>query len=131
MQLVSKSDNSCYIYFHQAFNDKIVIAHCLVQYRQTFSSFLIFCYYFTHLKARKISFKIWKTQKKYLWYCTNQCAITSAYHFYFTTQTRFHLKRVYNELTTSFSFCIIPPIRDHPFSTYAKFSKELTIFTPW
>ena len=47
----------------QAFNDKVVIAHCLVQYWQIFSSFLIFCCYFTRLKAREISYKIWETRK--------------------------------------------------------------------
>ena len=42
----------------QALKDKVVIARCLVQYWQIFSSFLIFCYYFTRLKAREISYKI-------------------------------------------------------------------------
>ena len=46
-------------------NDKVVIARCLVQYWQIFSSFLIFCYYFTRLKAREISYNIWETQKRF------------------------------------------------------------------
>ena len=41
MQLVSKQDNSCYIWCQQAFNDTVVIACCLVQYWQIFPSFLI------------------------------------------------------------------------------------------
>ena len=59
----SKWDNSWYILFRQAFNDKVVITRCLVQYLQIFSSFLIFCCYFTRLKAREISCKIWETRK--------------------------------------------------------------------
>ena len=51
------------IWFQQAFNDKVVIARCLVQYWQIFSWFLIFCYYFTRLRAREISRKIWEIQK--------------------------------------------------------------------
>ena len=61
MQLVS--NNSWFIWFKQAFNDKVVIARCLVQYWQMFSSFPIFCYCFTCLKAHKISCKIWETWK--------------------------------------------------------------------
>ena len=38
----------------QTFNDKAVTVRCLVQYRQIFSSFLIFCRYLTRLKAREI-----------------------------------------------------------------------------
>ena len=53
-----KQDSSCYIPFQRAFNDKVVIARSLVQYWQIFSSFLIFCYYFTRLKAREISCKM-------------------------------------------------------------------------
>ena len=34
-------DNSRCILFKQAFNDKVVIARCLMQYWQIFSSFLI------------------------------------------------------------------------------------------
>ena len=34
-----------------------------MQYFQIFSSFLIFCCYFTRLKAREISFKIWETRE--------------------------------------------------------------------
>ena len=60
------SNNSHYIWFQQAFNDKVVIAHCLMQYWQIFSSFLIFCYYFTHLKALEISCKIWEARKIFL-----------------------------------------------------------------
>ena len=37
-----------------------------MQYWQIFSSFLIFCYYFTRLKAREISCKIWETRKIFL-----------------------------------------------------------------
>ena len=49
--------------FRPAFNDKVVIARCPVQYWQIFSSFLIFCCYFTRLKAREISCKKWETRK--------------------------------------------------------------------
>ena len=49
--------------FRPAFNDKVVIARCPVQYWQIFSSFLIFCCYFTLLKAREISCKIWETRR--------------------------------------------------------------------
>ena len=56
-------DNSCYIWFQQAFNGKVVIARYLMQYLQIFSSFLLFCYYFTRLKAPEISCKIWETRK--------------------------------------------------------------------
>ena len=49
--------------FKQAFNYKVVIARWLMQYWQTFSSFLIFCCYFTCLKASKISCKISETRK--------------------------------------------------------------------
>ena len=35
----------------------------IVQYWQIFSSFLIFCCYFTRLKVREISCKIWETRK--------------------------------------------------------------------
>ena len=45
-----------YILFKQAFNDKVVITRCLVQYWQIFSSFLIFWCYFK-------SYKIWETRK--------------------------------------------------------------------
>ena len=34
-------DNSCYIWFQQAFNGKVVIARYLMQYLQIFSSFLV------------------------------------------------------------------------------------------
>ena len=44
-------------------NDKVVIARLIVQYWLIFSSFLIFFYYFTCLKAREISCKIWETRK--------------------------------------------------------------------
>ena len=60
---ISKEDNSWCILFKQAFNDKVVIARCLVQYWQIFSSFLIFSCYFTRLKAREISCKRWKTRE--------------------------------------------------------------------
>ena len=49
--------------FQHAFNNKTVIARCLVQYRQIFSSFLIFCFYFTCQKAREKSCKTWETWK--------------------------------------------------------------------
>ena len=49
--------------FQQAFNNKIIIARCLVQYRQIFSSFLIFCFYFTCRKAREKSCKTWEAWK--------------------------------------------------------------------
>ena len=39
MQLVSKEVNSSYIWFQEVLNDEIVIARCLVQYWQIFSSF--------------------------------------------------------------------------------------------
>ena len=57
LQLVSKYNiwfDFNNIWFQQVFNDKVVTARCLVQYWQIFLSFLIFCYYFTRLKARKI-----------------------------------------------------------------------------
>ena len=49
--------------FKQAFNDKVVIARWLVQYWQIFSSFLIFCCYFTCLETSEISCKISETRK--------------------------------------------------------------------
>ena len=55
MQLISKYDNSWFIWFKEAFNDEVVIARCLVQEWQTLSSFLIFCYYFSRLKACETS----------------------------------------------------------------------------
>ena len=55
-------DKSCYIWFQHAFNDKVFIARCLLKYWLIFSSFLIFCY-FTRLKARETSDKIWETRK--------------------------------------------------------------------
>ena len=60
---ISKQDISWFVWFQQAFNDKVVIARCIVRYWQIFSSFLIFCYYFTRLKAREVSCKIWETRK--------------------------------------------------------------------
>ena len=64
MQLAGTKYNSCYIWFQQEFNYKVFIARCLVQYWELFSSFLIFCWYFTRLKEnREISFKIWETRK--------------------------------------------------------------------
>ena len=66
MQVVSKYNiwfDFNNIWFQQVFNDKVVIARCLVQYWLIFSEFLIFCYYFTRLKAREISCKIWETRK--------------------------------------------------------------------
>ena len=38
----------------------------LMQYWQIFYSFLIFCYYFTCLKAPDLSFKIWETCKTFV-----------------------------------------------------------------
>ena len=60
---ISKYDNSCHIWFEQLFNNKLVIARCLVQYWQIFFPILIFFDYLTHLKAREISCKIWETRK--------------------------------------------------------------------
>ena len=55
--------NYWYMWFRQIFNYKVVIARCLVQYWQIFSSFLIFCSYLTRLKALKVCCKIWKYRK--------------------------------------------------------------------
>ena len=55
--------NSWCIWFQEAFNDKVVITCCLVQYWQIFFSFLTVFYYFTCLKAREISCKIRETWK--------------------------------------------------------------------
>ena len=57
MQLVCKYSIWFYfndIWFQQAFSDKVVIARSFLEYfpRAMFSSFLIFCYYFTRLKSR-------------------------------------------------------------------------------
>ena len=49
------------IYFH--ISDKLVIALWPRTIWQIFSSFLIFCFYFTRLKAREISWKIRETRK--------------------------------------------------------------------
>ena len=46
--LILTMTNSSRIWFWQAFNNKVVIARCLVQYWQIYSSFLKFC-----LKARE------------------------------------------------------------------------------
>ena len=51
---VSNKENSCYIWFQQAFNDKVVIACYLGQYWQIFSSFLIFCYIFFYHKLQNM-----------------------------------------------------------------------------
>ena len=51
------------MWFKQAFHDKVVIIRCLAQYWQIFFLFLIFCCYFTRLKACEISCKIWETRK--------------------------------------------------------------------
>ena len=45
---------------------------------QIFSSFLIFCHYFTLLKACEITCKIWET-RKFFPYCTRRRAITVTY----------------------------------------------------
>ena len=62
---ISNKTQMNYNWFQQAFNDEAVIARCLVQYWQIFTSFLISCCYFTRLEAREISSKIWETQKIY------------------------------------------------------------------
>ena len=47
----------------KVFNTNVIIGRCFVQYWQILSSFLIFCFYFTRIKACETSCKIWKTRK--------------------------------------------------------------------
>ena len=47
----------------EAFNDKVVIAHCLLQYWQMLSLFVICCYYFTHQNAYETSWKRCESHK--------------------------------------------------------------------
>ena len=86
MQFVSKITLATFD-FNKHFNNKVVAAHCFVQYWQIFSSFLIFCYYFTHLKAHEISSKYDKL-RKYFPYCTQHHATTTA-GFELVKQNRF------------------------------------------
>ena len=47
----------------KVFNSNVIIGRCFVQYWQLLSSFLIFCFYLTRIKACETSCKIWKTRK--------------------------------------------------------------------
>ena len=53
VQVNSKYENFCCIWFQQAINNNVVITNCLMQY---------FCY-FTRLRACEIRCKIWETWK--------------------------------------------------------------------
>ena len=55
MWLVSKYDKPCYIWFQQAFNNKVVIARCVVQ---ILFSFLIFGCYSNKLQNMRNSEKV-------------------------------------------------------------------------
>ena len=57
MQLVSKISRVTFD-FNEPLTIKYLMARCLVQYLQIFSSFLIFCYSLTRLKACEASCKI-------------------------------------------------------------------------
>ena len=62
-------------------SDKLVIARLPRIIWSIFSSFLIFCCYFTHLKACEIRSQVGKISEleKYCPYCTQNRAITNAY----------------------------------------------------
>ena len=66
--------------FQQVFNDKLVIASCLLQYWQIFASFLMLCHHFNRLKAREISSKKYEKLRKYFPYCHGPRGIVTTYN---------------------------------------------------
>ena len=68
--------NSSHIWFQQVFCHKILIVFCLVPYSQIFPLFLIFSYYFTHLKTRKISCALEKLGKCFPYYAWHRVSHT-------------------------------------------------------
>ena len=97
-------------YFHDS--DKLVIAHLSCTIWPIFSLFLIFCCYFTRLKAREISQQNMKLGK-YWSYCIRNRAITNAYRHemknYAKSIKKDYLFKMFKFLLT-FLIDILPPL---------------------